>query len=97
VTQVRAGPIIGPMTHPTHRPSRQRDQADTDLLLKGIVVALIGLAVLVAPAFMTDSALRATVAGSYLVGWFALLLGAVFTTQALVRRMKKRREGGAGR
>jgi uncharacterized membrane protein HdeD (DUF308 family) len=84
------------MTQPSHRPSRQRDQADTDLLIKGIVVALIGLAVLVAPAFMAPGPLRATVVESYLVGWFALLLGAAFVAQALVRRMKKRREGGAG-
>ncbi len=84
------------MTHPTHRPSRQRDPADTDLLIKGVMVALIGLAVLLAPAFMAASELRATVAASYLVGWFALLLGAAFIAQALVRHMKKRRKGGAG-
>lgn len=85
------------MTHPTHLPSRQRDPADTDLLIKGVMVALIGLAVLVAPAFMAAGAWRTTVVESHLVGWFALLLGAVFIAQALLRHMKKRREGGAGR
>jgi uncharacterized membrane protein HdeD (DUF308 family) len=83
-----AAPIIAAMTSPPHRPSRQRDQAPSELLLKGIFIALIGLALLLAPRFMAATELRAIVAESYLVGWFALLLGAVFITQYAVRRLK---------
>lgn len=72
----------------THRPSRQRDLPPSDLLFKGIFITLIGLALLLAPRFMAATELRAIVADSYLVGWFALLLGAVFITQYAVRRRK---------
>lgn len=76
------------MAHPSHLPSRQRDKAPNELLLKGIFIALIGLFVLVAPAFMAATELRGIIAESYLVGWFALLLGGVFITQYAVRRWK---------
>lgn len=82
------------MAHPPHTPSRQHDKVDTDLLIKGILVALIGLAVLVAPAFMADGELRATVAASYLVGWFALVLGCVFIAQYAARLWSRRHLGG---
>lgn len=76
------------MTHPPHLPSRQRDKAPSELLFKGIFIALIGLAVLLAPSYMAATELRAIVADAYLVGWFALLLGGVFIVQYAVRRIK---------
>ena len=78
------------MAHPPHLPSRQHDKAN-ELLFKGIVIALIGLLLLLAPSFMAASELRTIVAQSYLVGWFALLLGGVFITQYAVRRWKRGR------
>jgi uncharacterized membrane protein HdeD (DUF308 family) len=78
------------MPHPPHRPSRQRDQDLHERLLKGIFIALIGLAVLLAPSFMAASELRTVVADAYLVGWFALLLGGVFIAQAAARRWQDR-------
>lgn len=82
------------MTHPPHRPSRQHDQAPSELLLKGIFIALIGLALLLAPRYMAATEMRAIVAESYLVGWFALLLGGVFITQYAVRRWKNSQTPG---
>ena len=78
------------MAHPPHLPSRQRDQAN-ELLFKGIFIALIGLLLLLAPSFMAASELRTIVAQSYLVGWFALVLGTVFIVQYAVRRWKRER------
>jgi hypothetical protein len=78
------------MTRPPHLPSRQRDQDLHERLLKGIFIALIGLAVLLAPSFMAATELRAVVADAYLVGWFALLLGGVFIAQGAARRWKDR-------
>lgn len=63
-------------------------QASTDLLIKGVLCAVIGLAVLISPGFMPPSPLRATVSGAFLVGWFSLVLGAVFLVQFSVRRLQ---------
>ena len=51
---------------------------NTDLLQRGILCALIGLAVLVSPYFMEPTGMRDAIAGSRLVGWFALVLGIAF-------------------
>lgn len=72
----------------TQHPSPSRTKADNELLQKGILIALIGLAVLVAPHFMAASPVRDTVAASAVVGWFALVLGAAFIGLYLVRRRK---------
>ena len=61
-------------------------KADTELLFKSILCALIGLAVLLAPSFMSASGFRATVASASLVGWFALVLGCAFGVLYAVRR-----------
>jgi hypothetical protein len=61
-------------------------QVSTDLLIKGALCAVIGLAVLISPGFMPASPLRATVSGAFLVGWFSLVLGAGFLVQFTVRR-----------
>lgn len=74
------------MAHPPRIPSRQRDKNANDLLIKGVVVALIGLAVLLVPYFSKSPELQAILAGSTLVGWFALVLGGAFIVQHLLRR-----------
>lgn len=74
------------MAHPPRIPSRQRDKNANDLLIKGIVVALIGLAVLLAPYFSQSPEMQAILAGSTLVGWFALVLGGAFIVQYALRR-----------
>lgn len=59
-----------------------------ELLLKGIVLAMIGAGVLLSPYFIQTPGFRAAVGGSALVGWFALVLGAAFVVQWALRRRK---------
>lgn len=81
---------MGAMAHPPRIPSRQRDKNANDLLIKGIVVALIGLAVLLAPYFSKSPELQTILAGSTLVGWFALVLGGAFIVQYVLRRRARK-------
>ncbi len=68
-------------------PSAPRNnKANNELLQKGILLAFIGLAVLIGPAFMAPSGMRDTVASSAVVGWFALVLGGAFVVLYVVRR-----------
>ena len=71
---------------PNHLPSRQRDKALSEVLLKGIFIALIGLVLLLAPSFMAAGEVRTLVAGSSVVAWFALVLGCALIGRYLVRR-----------
>ena len=57
---------------PTRRHSAK---ANNELLFKGVLCALIGLAVLIAPYFIKSPGMQGIVARSALVGWFALVLG----------------------
>ncbi|MEO7233624.1 MAG: hypothetical protein ABJA84_06470 [Polaromonas sp.] len=77
---------------PTRRPNnpntRQADKkANSDLLIKGILCALIGLGVLVSPYFITSPGMQGIVANSSLVGWFALVLGVAFLGLYVKRRL----------
>jgi hypothetical protein len=74
------------MDTPGHLPSRQRDKALDELLLKGIFIALIGLILLLAPSFMAAGEVRAIVASSSLVAWFAFVLGCALIGRYLLRR-----------
>ena len=62
--------------------------SDKDLLTKGLVIAFIGAAVLLAPYFISSPATREVIAKSSLVGWFALVLGAAFVVRWMLRRKK---------
>jgi VIT1/CCC1 family predicted Fe2+/Mn2+ transporter len=62
--------------------------SDKDLLTKGLVIAFIGAAVLLAPYFVSSPATRDVIAQSSLVGWFALVLGAAFVVRWVLRRKK---------
>lgn len=68
----------------------QSDSNPNELLLKGIVLALVGAAVLISPSFIRSPGFQAAVGGSALVGWFALVLGAAFIGQWALRRRKGR-------
>jgi uncharacterized membrane protein HdeD (DUF308 family) len=74
-----------PMPPLRNNEPRQR-KSDQDLLLKGIVIILIGLAVLLAPHFTISPALQNLLAGSTLVGWFALVLGSALLVRYFLRR-----------
>lgn len=74
------------MARPPHPPSHQRDKNANDLLIKGLMVALIGLVVLLAPYVSKSPEMRELLAGSALVGWFALVLGCALIAQHVLRR-----------
>ena len=66
-------------------------KANNELLFKGLLCVAIGLAVLIAPAFMAATDMRSVIANASTVGWFSLILGGAFTAKALVRRWKAER------
>ena len=59
-----------------------------DLLIKGLILCLLGLAVLVSPLFIRAPGFMQAVGGSSVVGWFALVLGIAFVAQWAWRRNK---------
>lgn len=65
---------------------RHSNKANNELLFKGCLCALIGLAVLVSPYFIRSPGMQGIVAGASLVGWFALVLGCAFVGVYLRRR-----------
>ena len=66
---------------------RHSNKANNELLLKGLLCALIGLAVLVSPYFITSPGMQGIVANASLVGWFALVLGLGFIGVYVRRRL----------
>lgn len=58
------------------------------MLLRGAVVALIGIAVLLGPYLMRSDGWRELLGGAQLVGWFALVLGVAMVGVALLRRAR---------
>ncbi len=73
------------MTNPA-RQETERRKADQELLFKGIVIALIGVAVLLGPHFARSPAVQELLTGGRVVGWFALVLGLAFLGQYFLRR-----------
>ena len=67
----------------------QKSKARNEILIKGLTIALIGIIILLAPVFKPDSGIGQLFAQSYLVGWFALVLGLAFIGQYLWDRFKK--------
>lgn len=72
------------------RTGKSRPQANNDLLQKGMLITVIGLAVLVSPYVIKSAELRAVLAASALVGWFALVLGLALIAQCILRRRSGR-------
>lgn len=60
--------------------------ADKELLLKGVLCALIGALVLLAPYLARSPSVQQLMAGMTAVGWFALLLGCALVGLYLRRR-----------
>lgn len=86
------GPLDAMIAGMTSRrpPSRQSDRrADSELLIKGMLLVLIGLGVLISPYFIESPGMQGFVAHASLVGWFALVLGAAFVVLYLVRRARQ--------
>lgn len=59
-------------------------------LERGILCLVIGAAVLLGPRFLQGTRWFEMVAGAYLVGWFALVLGVALIVVELVKLGKKR-------
>ena len=74
---------------PTQKPSntQTRTKANNELLIRGLLCVLIGLAVLISPYFITSPGMQGIVASSSLVGWFALVLGVAFIGLYARRRL----------
>ena len=70
--------------------SSQRSKQDNDILFKGIICALIGAIILLAPYFSRAPDVVEMMRQAYIVGWFALALGIAFLVQFAVRRSKRR-------
>ncbi|MCR6476793.1 hypothetical protein NU688_11600 [Variovorax sp. ZS18.2.2] len=68
--------------NPSSRPLRT--------LERGILCLVIGAAVLLAPRFLQGTRWFEMVAGAYLVGWFALVLGIALVGVGLFQRNKPR-------
>ena len=63
-------------------------KARKDLLIKGLFLIVLGLIVLMSPAFIKAPGFAEAVGGSSVVGWFSLVLGIAFLGQWALRRNK---------
>jgi len=73
---------------PTRKPLKNaRTPAGNDMLYRGVLCMLIGLAVLLSPRFITSAGMQGIVANASWVGWFALVLGAALSGVYLRRRL----------
>jgi hypothetical protein len=87
-------PADGRISHPANprrKPTtvaKDPEKARKELLIKGLLLCFIGALVLLAPAFIHAPGMDA-VAGSSVVGWFALALGLAFILQWALRRNRR--------
>jgi drug/metabolite transporter (DMT)-like permease len=81
---------------PTRKPDNAANRlasrkADKELLLKGVLCALIGSVILVAPYVARSASVQELMAGASVVGWFSLALGCAFIVLYLRRQVAARR------
>lgn len=81
-----AAPTVAPNNKTT------RHQANNELLLKGLLCAFIGGAVLGLPYFITSPEWRSILAQSQWIGWFGVVLGLAFIVLHLRRRLAATRQ-----
>lgn len=72
----------------TPRPPQRKQ--DSELLIKGVICALIGAVLLIGPYVTRSPDMREILSQAYVVGWFALILGAALIVRyGLNRRNDK--------
>ena len=71
-------------------PTTPSRKLDNDVLFKGVICALIGAIILLAPYFSRSSDVQDLMRQAYIVGWFALALGIAFLVQFAVRLRQRR-------
>ena len=76
-----------PMTSQRSKPSTH--PLNNDMLVRGVILALIGLILIIAPHFMSASDTRELFVHARIPAWFALVLGAAFIGQYTLRQRKK--------
>lgn len=65
-----------PTQKPDNAANRQASsKANTDLLIKGVLCALIGITILVAPDMARSAHVQELMASVSIIGWFSLVLG----------------------
>ena len=75
------------MTSQRSKPSAH--PLNNDMLVRGVILALIGLVLIIAPHFMSASDTRELFMHARIPAWFALVLGAAFVGQYVLRRRKE--------
>ena len=83
---------------PTQKPDNAANRlasskANTDLLIKGVLCALIGLTILVSPQVARSVGVRELMASVSIVGWFSLVLGCALVGLYGWRRFATARTG----
>ena len=71
---------------------RARNKDDAELLFKGVVCALIGAVILLAPYLARSPSVQDLKRQVTLVGWFALVLGSAFLVRYVLRRQASQKD-----
>ena len=78
-----------------YRSPSLRKPTPNDVLVKGVILAMIGLILLIAPHFMSASPLSDMFRQASVVGWFALVLGLAFIGKDGLHRLRQQRKANA--
>ncbi len=86
-------PLPAPPTRKLTKPVKPESssRADKELLFKGVLCAIVGIIILVAPVISRSSSVQELMAGASAVGWFSLALGCALTGVYAHRRIKAAR------
>lgn len=65
-----------------------RQPTASDTMVRGVILALIGLVMLIAPHFMLATPFRDLLTQAHIVAWFSLVLGLAFIGKDWLRRLR---------
>ncbi|ADU99753.1 hypothetical protein HF896_12585 [Alicycliphilus denitrificans] len=69
-------------------PATPPHKQNAEMLFKGVVCALIGAVILLAPYIARSPSVQELMRQAALVGWFSLVLGVAFIVRALWQRWR---------